>query len=273
MSLSPSSSRELVMGLDYSRADTKRAREGYMEPRVRNVAIANAMAHRSHGHHRSGSSTKRYRPSEGGEAVHHHSSSHRSSRELDSVLAQASVSSRGTSQDLALRPRRARTHQLPSPPPEDFPYRHGQVEPVPRAIGTQTSRDLQGFGAWCDPIASPQQQVFAGSPYSYEDAPQSTRSRRDSISIAPSTPRDRLLPMPELSPMPTHFVFCPCCVDEEDRINETWHMAGPEKMDTQRRLPLMDSRVSRSATCNRFQSSVSWNDMVPQTLGIIIQSS
>jgi hypothetical protein len=51
--------------------------------------------------------------------------------------------------------------------------------------------------------------------------------------------------MPELSPLPTHFVFCPCCVDEEGRINETWHMAGPEKMETQCRLPLM----VRAFTC------------------------
>lgn len=221
------------MSLDYGRADTKRSRETYMEPRVRTAAIDNVMAHRSHSKHRSGPSTKRHRCSEEGEAVHHHSSSRRSSRELDSVLAQASVSSRGTSQDLAVRPRRVRAHQLPSPPPEDFHYRRGQVELVPRTHGSHTSRDLQGFGAWCEPIASPQQQVFAGSSYNYEDASQSTRSRRDSISIAPSTPRDRLLPMPELSPLPTHFVFCPCCVDEEGRINETWHMAGPEKMETQ----------------------------------------
>ncbi|ETS06780.1 hypothetical protein M419DRAFT_23349 [Trichoderma reesei RUT C-30] len=155
---SPTSLRELGMSLDYGRADTKRSRETYMEPRVRTAAIDNVMAHRSHSKHRSGPSTKRHRCSE---------------------------------------------------------------------------EDLQGFGAWCEPIASPQQQVFAGSSYNYEDASQSTRSRRDSISIAPSTPRDRLLPMPELSPLPTHFVFCPCCVDEEGRINETWHMAGPEKMETQ----------------------------------------
>ncbi|KAH0494544.1 hypothetical protein TgHK011_001161 [Trichoderma gracile] len=231
--MSPTSLRQLGMSLDHGRADTKRTREGYMEPRVRNAANDNAMAHKSHSKHHSGRSTKRHRCSEGGEAVHHHSSSHRSSRELDSVLAQASVSSRGTSQDLAVRPRRVGTHHLPSPPPEDFQYRRGQVELVPRALGSRTSRDLQGFGAWCDPIASPPQQVFAGSTYNYEDAPQSTRGRRDSISIAPSTPRDRLLPTPELSPLPTHFVFCPCCVDEDGRINETWHMAGPEKMETQ----------------------------------------
>ncbi|KAL6880815.1 hypothetical protein J3F83DRAFT_719915 [Trichoderma novae-zelandiae] len=239
--MSPSSSRGLVMSLDYSKADTKRTRVANKEPRVSNIAIDDAMSHRSHRQHRSSLSTKRHRYSDEDEAVHHHSSSHRSSRELDSVLVQASVSSRGTSQDLAVRPRRVRTQQLPSPPPEDFQYRRGQVEPVPSAIGAQRSRDLQGFGAWCDPVASPQQQVFAGSPYSYEDVPQSTRSRRDSICIAPSTPRDRLLPTPELSPMPTHFVFCPCCVDEEGRINETWHMAGHEKMDTQCRLPLMVS--------------------------------
>ncbi|KAL6891739.1 hypothetical protein HDV57DRAFT_312242 [Trichoderma longibrachiatum] len=243
--MSPSALRELGMSLEYVRPDPKRTRDGYMEPRVRNVAIGSATAHRSHRKHRSSPSTRRHRGSEEDEVVYHHSSSHRSSRELDSALAQASVSSRGTSQDLAVRPRRVRTHQLPSPPPEDFQYRRGQVELVPRALGAHTSQDLQGFGAWCEPIASSQQQVSAGSSYNYEDAPQSTRSRRDSICIAPSTPRDRLLPTPDLSPLPTHFVFCPCCVDEEGRINETWHMAGPEKMDTQCRLPLMVSPVTR----------------------------
>ncbi|KAL7810858.1 hypothetical protein V8C26DRAFT_409563 [Trichoderma gracile] len=167
--MSPTPLRQLGMSLDHGRVDTKSTREGFMDPRVRNAANDNAMAHKSHSKHHSGRSTKRHRRSEEGEAVHHHSSSHRSSR----------------------------------------------------------------FGAWCDPIASPPQQVFAGSTYNYEDAPQSTRGRRDSISIAPSTPRDRLLPTPELSPLPTHYVFCPCCVDEDGRINETWHMAGPEKMETQ----------------------------------------
>ncbi|KAH6610048.1 hypothetical protein Trco_000068 [Trichoderma cornu-damae] len=76
----------------------------------------------------------------------------------------------------------------------------------------------------------PQQGLPTESPYSSEEISQSRRANRFD---APSTPRDRLLPTPELSPMPTHFVFCPCCVEEEGRINETWHMAGHEKMDTQ----------------------------------------
>ncbi|KAL7944195.1 hypothetical protein V8C42DRAFT_326116 [Trichoderma barbatum] len=226
------SPREIVMSLDNNRTDTRRTREGHMEPRIHNAPIDDLMPHKSHRSHGSGHSTKRRRHSEVDEAVDQHSSSHRASRELDSVLVQPSVSSRGgRSQDLAWEPRRPRKHHLPSPPPDESQrYRRGHVEPFPGATGTQRSRDLRGFGAWCDPIAMPQQELFAEIPYESEEIAQSRRSNR---SNAPSTPRDRLLPMPELSPMPTHFVFCPCCVDEEGRINETWHMAGHEKMDTQ----------------------------------------
>lgn len=231
------------MSLDYSKADTRRTRESYMESRIHNAAIDDLMPHGSHRDYRSGPSTKRRRYSEADEAVDQHSSSHRSSRELDSVLVQPSVSSRGVrSQDLAREHRRSRKHHLPSPPPDETQrYRRVQAESFASATRAQRNRDLRGFGAWCDPIAVPQQELFDESPYIREDIPQSRRTTR---SNAPSTPRNRPLPTPELSPMPTHFVFCPCCVDEEGRINETWHMAGHEKMDTQCKPPLGASPVT-----------------------------
>ncbi|KAL7929644.1 hypothetical protein V8C35DRAFT_314876 [Trichoderma chlorosporum] len=230
--MSLSSPRDLAMSRDYHRADTRRSRDSYMAPRIHNMAIDEFMSHRSHKDDRSGHSTKRRRYSEEDEAVGRHSSSHRSSRELDSILAQPSVSSRGgRSQDPAREPRRSRKYHLPSPPPEEpQQFRRSQIEPLPSAPRVERSRDLRGFGAWCDPIVVPQQELFAEAPY---DSVEIARSRGSSRYNAPSTPRDRLLPMPELSPMPTHFEFCPCCVDEEGRINETWHMAGHEKMDTQ----------------------------------------
>lgn len=230
MSLSPP--RERVMSLDYHRADTRRTRLSRMEPRIHNAAFEDLMPQKSHRDYRSGHSTKHSRYSEEYEAVDQHSSSHRSSRELDSVLVQPSVSSRGVrSQDLARESRKSRKHHLPSPPPdESHRYRRGQVESFSSASRAERSRDLRGFGAWCDPIVVPQEELFAEDPYDKEEIAQSRRSNR---SNAPSTPRDRLLPMPELSPMPTHYEFCPCCIQEEGRINETWHMAGHEKMDTQ----------------------------------------
>ncbi|KAL7792134.1 hypothetical protein V8C37DRAFT_380863 [Trichoderma ceciliae] len=230
--MSPSSPRELVMRLDYGGADIRRARESYMEPRIHNASIDDSRSHRSHRDHRSGPRTKRRRYSEADEAVDQHSSSYRSSRELDSVLVEASVSSRGVrNKDFAKEPRRPRNYHLPSPPPDESQrYHRGPAEPLSGASRAQRNRDLRGFGAWCDPIAVPQQELLVESPYSSEDISQGRRTNR---SNAPSTPRDRLLPTPELSPMPTHFVFCPCCVEEEGRINETWHMAGHEKMDTQ----------------------------------------
>lgn len=230
--LSPSSSRELVMSLDYDRSDLRRVRDSGMERRAHNAPIDDSRPHRSHRDHHSGPLSKRRRCSEADEAVDHHSS-HRSSRDLDSVWVEPSVSSRGVrSQDFARNPRK---YQLPSPPPDESQqYRRGHVEPLPSASRAQRSRDLRGFGAWCDPIAVPQQPLLAESPYTGEEIFQSSRASRSNV---PSTPRDRLLPTPELSPMPTHFTFCPCCVDEEGRINETWHMAGHEKMDTQCKPP------------------------------------
>ncbi|EHK24266.1 uncharacterized protein TRIVIDRAFT_198888 [Trichoderma virens Gv29-8] len=279
------SPRDLVMSLDYHRADPRRTRDSHMESRIHNAAIDDLMPHKSHRDYRSAHSTKRRRYSEEYEAADQYSSSHRSSRELDSVLVQPSVSSssRGVrSQELAREPRKSRKHHLPSPPPDESQrYRRGQVEPFPSATRTERSRDLRGFGAWCDPIAVPQQELLAETPYDDEEFAQSRRSNR---SNAPSTPRDRLLPMPELSPMPTHFEFCPCCVDEEGRINETWHMAGHEKMDTQlmnaSSQPLLNWKSGEKhgkARSNELQSAnfggqVSWEDMVPQTLGTIIQS-
>ncbi|RFU77257.1 hypothetical protein TARUN_4980 [Trichoderma arundinaceum] len=230
--MSPSSSRELAMSLGYSRADIRRARDGHMESRIHNGANDDSRSHKSHREYHSGPSMKRRRYSEAHEAVDQYSSSHRSSHELDSVLVEPSVSSRGArSQDLTREPRKPRRYHLPSPPPDESQrYRRGQVDPLPSAARAQRSRDLRGFGAWCDPIAVPQQGLLSESPYNSEEISQSRRTSRFN---APSTPRDRLLPTPELSPMPTHFVFCPCCGDEEDRINETWHMAGHEKMETQ----------------------------------------
>ncbi|KAM0257353.1 hypothetical protein ACHAQJ_004440 [Trichoderma viride] len=230
--MSPSSPRERVMSLDFSGAHGRRARESYMESRLHNAAIDDSRSYRHHREHRSDSSSKRRRYSEADEAVDQYPSSHRSSRELDSILVEPSVSSRGVrSHDSTREPRRATKYHLPSPPPDESQqYRRGQVEFLPSATRAQRSRDLRGFGAWCDPIAVPQQQLLAESAYNSEDFSQSRIMSRFN---APSTPRDRLLPTPELSPMPTHFVFCPCCVDEEGRINDTWHMAGHEKMDTQ----------------------------------------
>jgi hypothetical protein len=224
------------MSLDFNRADGRRARETYMESRTHSAAIDDSRSYRNHREHRSGSSTKRRRYSEADEAVDQYPSSYRSSRELDSVLVEPSVSSRGVrSHDSTREPRRIREYHLPSPPPDEpQQYRRGQIEFLPSATRAQRSRDLRGFGAWCDPIAAPQQQLLTERAYNSEDILQSRRTNR---SNAPSTPRDRLLPTPELSPMPTHFVFCPCCVDEEGRINETWHMAGHEKMDTQCKPP------------------------------------
>ncbi|UKZ80315.1 hypothetical protein TrVFT333_008073 [Trichoderma virens FT-333] len=257
------SPRDLVMSLDYHRADPRRTRDSHMESRIHNAAIDDLMPHKSHRDYRSAHSTKRRRYSEEYEAVDQYSSSHRSSRELDSVLKVQETPS-----------------ALPSPD-ESQRYRRGQVESFPSATRTERSRDLRGFGAWCDPIAVPQQELLAETPYDDEEFAQGRRSNR---SNAPSTPRDRLSPMPELSPMPTHFEFCPCCVDEEGRINETWHMAGHEKMDTQlmnaSSQPLLNWKSGEKhgkARSNELQSAnfggqVSWEDMVPQTLGTIIQS-
>lgn len=201
--------------------------------RVQSAAIDDARSYRHHRDSYSGSSAKRLRYSGADEAVDR-PSSHRSSRELDSLLIEASVSSRGARSHGSTRePRR---NHLPSPPPDESQhYRRGQVEVFPGASRARRSRDLQGFGAWSDHVALPQQQqLLTESAYNDEDIFQSRRISRSSI---PDTPRDWLLPAPELSPMPTHYTFCPCCVDEDSRINDTWHMAGKEKMHTQSKTP------------------------------------
>lgn len=215
------------------KAAGRRVLESHPRHRAQNVAIDDSTSYRNHRDYYSGSSTKRLRYSGADEAADQ-LSSHHSSRELDSLLIEASVSSRGArSHGSTKEPRR---HHLPSPPPDESQhYRRGQVEVFPGATRARRSRDLQGFGAWSDHIALPQQQqLLTESAYNDEDIFQSRRMSRSSI---PDTPRDWLLPTPDLSPMPTHYTFCPCCVDEESRINDTWHMAGKEKMHTQSKLP------------------------------------
>lgn len=68
----------------------------------------------------------------------------------------------------------------------------------------------------------------------FSNLEEKARSERlGSLGRMPGAPREPLLPPPELSPMSTHYVFCPCCGDEDDRINDTWRMAGKEKMNAQ----------------------------------------
>lgn len=207
--------------------------ESHSRYRVQSAAIDDTRSYRHHRDSYSGSSAKRLRYSGADEAVDE-PSSHRSSRELDSLLIEPSISSRGARSHGSIRePRR---HHLPSPPPDEpRHYRRGHVEVFPGATRARRSRDLQGFGAWSDHVALPQQQqLLTESAYNDEDIFQSRRMSRSRI---PDTPRDWLLPTPELSPMPTHYTFCPCCEDEDCRINDTWHMAGKEKMHTQSKPP------------------------------------
>lgn len=222
-------SPEFLTAFVSDKAGGRRVLESHPRYRAQNAATEDSTSYRNHRDYYSGSSTKRLRYSGADEAADQ-LSSHHSSRELDSLLIEASVSSRGArSHGSTKEPRR---YHLPSPPPDESQhYRCGQVEVFPGATRARRSRDLQGFGAWSDHIALPQQQqLLTESAYNDEDIFQSRRMSRSSI---PDTPRDWLLPTPELSPMPTHYTFCPCCVDEESRINDTWHMAGKEKMHTQ----------------------------------------
>lgn len=81
--------------------------------RVQSAAIDDSRSYRHHRDSHPGSSAKRLRYSGADEAVDQ-ASSHRSSRELDSLLIEASVSSRGARSHGSIRePRR---HHLPSPP-------------------------------------------------------------------------------------------------------------------------------------------------------------
>ncbi|KAL6910170.1 hypothetical protein GGI43DRAFT_378163 [Trichoderma evansii] len=213
----------------FDKAGGRRVLESHSRYQAQNAAIDDSRSYRNQRDYYSGSSSKRLRYSGADEAVDQ-LSSHRSSREIDSLLIEASVSSRGARSHGSIKePRR---YHLPSPPPDESQhYRRGQVEVFPGATRARRSRDLQGFGAWSDHVALPQQQqLLTESAYNDEDIFQNKRMSRSSI---PDTPRDWLLPTPELSPMPTHYTFCPCCVDEDSRINDTWHMAGKEKMHTQ----------------------------------------
>ncbi|KAL7921823.1 hypothetical protein ACQKWADRAFT_294542 [Trichoderma austrokoningii] len=212
--------------------------ESQSRHRVRNAAIDDT---RSYGKHRdsySGPPAKRLRYSEADEGADQ-PWSHRSSRELDSLLIEASASSRrAKSHGSTAEPSR---HHLPSPPPDGSQhYRRGHVEVFPGATRARRRRDLHGIGAWSEHVALPppppppqqqqQQQLLTESAYNGEDTFQSRRVSRLSI---PETPRDWLLPTPDLSPMPTHYMFCPCCEHEDSRINDTWHMEGKEKMHAQ----------------------------------------
>lgn len=229
-------SPEFVTAFVSDKGSGRRVHESQLRYRVQNVAIDGSTSYRNHRDYYSGSSTKRLRYSEADEAADQRSS-HRSSRELDSLLNEASVSSRGARSHGSIQePRR---HHLPSPPPDESQhYRRGQVDVFQGATRARRSRDLQGFGAWSDHIASPHQQqhLLTESAYNDEEVFQSRRMSRSSV---PDTPRDWLLPTPELSPMSTHYTFCPCCGDEDEDscINNTWHMAGKEKMHTQSKPP------------------------------------
>ncbi|OLN81495.1 hypothetical protein CCHL11_10313 [Colletotrichum chlorophyti] len=57
----------------------------------------------------------------------------------------------------------------------------------------------------------------------------------DEVPSAPMAPRIPRLHTPDLAPLSTDIQFFPCHDEEvEDRINETWYLAGREKIDKQR---------------------------------------
>ncbi|KAK2778827.1 hypothetical protein CKAH01_11601 [Colletotrichum kahawae] len=53
--------------------------------------------------------------------------------------------------------------------------------------------------------------------------------------LPPRAPRIPRLRTPDLAPLSTHVQFFPCLGDEreEDRVNETWYLAGRERVDSQ----------------------------------------
>ncbi|KAF0318613.1 hypothetical protein GQ607_014164 [Colletotrichum asianum] len=55
--------------------------------------------------------------------------------------------------------------------------------------------------------------------------------------LPPRAPRIPRLRTPDLAPLSTDVQFFPCLGDEreEDRVNETWYLAGRERVDSQRK--------------------------------------
>ncbi|KAK5987062.1 hypothetical protein PT974_11179 [Cladobotryum mycophilum] len=229
--MSPSdTSRGLVRSHGHPRSGTRSAQQDWSEPRRYHSASSGFTTQKDHREPLSSLRTKRCRVVEVDDVVslvEEDMWSRGSSREFGSVVAEPSDwSSGGRDRGMARRSATGRKIRLPSPPPDESRRFRCPSPPAPE----RRARDLRGFGSWCEPVNVPS-QTFSDELFYDHGEGSSTRGREQSR--PPRTPRERLLSTPELSPMSTHFTFCPCCGDEEDRINDTWCMRSKDRMDSQ----------------------------------------